>query len=392
MAKNGFKIIDSELHLEEPFDLWEKRLPETYRSRTKLVEPPGGHLDTDQDEIQLGDRVAPRRSRAERPSGDDEKASLVFRQGNRRWENSPRQLLEARTNCSPTTYIDGMNTEGIDVAILTPSLGFHIMNIDGVEPGHALALCRAYNDYAAEFASENPGRFKFWGWLPRQAPDLAAEEARRCVEDLGAVGVAMTHAGVDGTILTDESFEPLWGEINRLNTSLGLHVTGITALDDDVAARYSGHRRTEVVSSTMSHPFYAQACLTELILGGVLEQYVNMKVVIMESNVTWLPWLLWRMDEKWETYGPDQEYTLSLKPSEYFKRQCYAVVDPSEGVAKYAIDYVGADRLLWSSDFPHHDSPFPEASNHFLALADITDEAKRAILWDNGAKLYGLGA
>jgi predicted TIM-barrel fold metal-dependent hydrolase len=168
--------------------------------------------------------------------------------------------------------------------------------------------------------------------------------------------------------------------------------TGAVVMEDDVSKRYSGHPRTEVVSSTICHPFYAQSCLAELILGGVLDQHPDMQIAIMESNVSWLPWLLWRMDEKWETYGPDQDYSLSLRPSDYFRRQCYAVMDADESVGKYAIDDLGDECLLWSSDFPHHDSSFPEAVNTFLAIEGMSEESKRKILWDNGAGLYGLEA
>jgi predicted TIM-barrel fold metal-dependent hydrolase len=98
------------------------------------------------------------------------------------------------------------------------------------------------------------------------------------------------------------------------------------------------------------------------------------------------------MDEKWETYGPDQDYELSLRPSEYFARQCYAVADADESVARLAIDHLGDANLLWSSDFPHHDSTYPGASDTFLDLPGIADTSKRRILWDNAAALFGLRA
>jgi uncharacterized protein len=110
----------------------------------------------------------------------------------------------------------------------------------------------------------------------------------------------------------------------------------------------------------------------------------------MESGASWLPWLLWRLDEKWETFAEDLDYTLELKPSEYFRRQCYAVVECEEDVAKYVIDYMGDDHLLISTDYPHHDSPFPDGVKTFLGLEGISRESKRKILWDNGARLFGL--
>lgn len=130
--------------------------------------------------------------------------------------------------------------------------------------------------------------------------------------------------------------------------------------------------------------------MTELILGGALEDFPELQVVVMEAGVSWLPWLLWWMDEQWEMFEPDVDYHLSLRPSEYFKRQCYAVVDCSEDIARYAIDFGLGERLLMSTDYPHHDSPFPNGTDMFLAHEGMTDTQKRAILWDNGARLFNL--
>lgn len=384
MPRRGFRVIDSELHVLEPHDLWEHRLPEPYRSRTRVTAPAGRHLDTGHVGVDLDGRGYPMPQ-----LGPGDRGRLVYRQAQRRWAEDPI-LADLRADPSPASWLKGMDEDGIDVGILSPTLGLMLLGIDGVAQDHAAALCRVYNDYAAEFASHDPIRLKTWAWVPRQAPELAAEEARRCVEQLGAVGVAMTTAGVDGTILTDDAFEPLWKEIERLGVPLGLHLSGLTKVADDVGPRYAGHPRTEAVRMAVRSPFYAQSALAELVLGGVLEAHPGLRVVIQEANVGWIPWLAWRMDGIWETYGPDQEHALSLAPSEYLRRQVWAVADADESVARYAVDFLGPERLLWSSDFPHHDSTFPGATDAFLDLAGIADEAKRQILWDNGASLYGL--
>jgi predicted TIM-barrel fold metal-dependent hydrolase len=205
--------------------------------------------------------------------------------------------------------------------------------------------------------------------------------------------VAANQGALNGHLWSDEFFEPLWEELDRLGAPFGLHVSFAGRVQDDLRARYTGHRRTEMIASLLGlGGFFAQTAVAELILGGVLERYPNLKPVIMESCVSWLPWLLWRMEEKWETFGPDVDYTLSLTPREYFQRQCYAVVECEEDVAKYLIDYLGDDNLLISTDFPHHDSPFPHGIETFLGLEGISAESKRKILWDNGAKLFGLRA
>jgi predicted TIM-barrel fold metal-dependent hydrolase len=84
------------------------------------------------------------------------------------------------------------------------------------------------------------------------------------------------------------------------------------------------------------------------------------------------------------------DYELSMKPSEYWRSRCYAVIDCGEHVVKYTIAHQGDHNLLVSTDFPHHDSPFPHGIETFVGLEGLTRENKRKILWDNGARLFGL--
>jgi predicted TIM-barrel fold metal-dependent hydrolase len=79
-----------------------------------------------------------------------------------------------------------------------------------------------------------------------------------------------------------------------------------------------------------------------------------------------------------------------LSPSAYFKRQCHAVVDCGEEAARLAVDYGLGDNLVGSTDYPHHDSLFPKAIDTFLGLKGMDDAAKRKIMWDNAARLFGL--
>jgi uncharacterized protein len=377
-VKSGFKVIDSELHLMEPQDLWETHLPEPFRSRTRFVHASalGGGA-----RVEYGNGVA-------FDANTSEIRGLMKRHTERRMASDPRLAFVAR-HCQPDVYLADMDVEGIDLAMLMPTRTLGLIMVDGLDPEHALAMCRVYNDYAHEFTSAAPERFRFWGWLPKQDARLAADEARRCVEELGAIGVAMTTHGVDDHLLLDDFYEPLWVELDRLGAPLGLHVS-TSARHDNIRVRYQGHPRTEVLMRSIAGVYYAMTSVEELIYGGVLERYPRLKPVIMETSVGWLPWLLWRMDEMWDTFGPDAGYSLALEPSEYFRRQCYAVADCGEDLARYVVDYGLEDNILFSTDYPHHDSPWPEGINTFLALPGLTDEVKRKILWRNGAALYGL--
>ena len=378
--KSGFNVVDSELHLMEPLDLWEQHLPEPFRSRTRFFAPStlGGGT-----RVEYGNGVA-------YDANTSEIRGLMRRHTERRMASEPRLAFAAR-NCAPDVYLTDMDVEGIDVAILMPTRMLGLIMVDGLDPEHALAMCRVYNDYAHEFTTAAPDRFKFWAWLPKHDARLAAEEARRCMQHLGAIGVAMTTHGVDDHLLLDDFYEPLWAELDRLGAPLGLHVSS-SAQHDNIRVRYQGHPKTEVLMRSIGGVYYAMTCVEELIYGGVLERYPSLKPVVMETSVGWVPWLLWRMDEMWDTFGPDAGHSLALRPSEYFRRQCYAVADCDEDLARYVVDYGLENNILFSTDYPHHDSPWPRGVETFLGLAGLSDRVKRKILWDNGAALYGLEA
>ncbi len=85
-----------------------------------------------------------------------------------------------------------------------------------------------------------------------------------------------------------------------------------------------------------------------------------------------------------------EEVQLSLKPSEYFHRQCFIHIDVDEYPAADVIRGLGADNFFSSTDYPHADSRFPHATETFLALEGRDAATKRKILWDNPARMYNL--
>ena len=142
---------------------------------------------------------------------------------------------------------------------------------------------------------------------------------------------------------------------------------------------------------TFSHPVEQMLALAAICSGAVLERHPKLRVAFLEGNCSWLPWLLWRLDEHAEMFADVWSPELRLKPSDYFKRQCYVSVDSEEHPVKYVIDDMGSDNIVYSTDYPHVDAHFPHSSERFLQLP-ISDEDKRKILWDNCAAYYGLPA
>jgi len=139
------------------------------------------------------------------------------------------------------------------------------------------------------------------------------------------------------------------------------------------------------------HPVEQMLAVGSFCGGVILERHPRWRVAFLEGNCSWLPFLLWRLDEHWERQGDVYTTDLTMAPSAYFKRQCFASVECDEEPIKYVIDWRGDDRQVFSTDFPHGDSKFPRAVESFLQLP-ISEDSKRKILWDNCAAYYGLTA
>jgi predicted TIM-barrel fold metal-dependent hydrolase len=147
-----------------------------------------------------------------------------------------------------------------------------------------------------------------------------------------------------------------------------------------------GTRRTPMDVGVRVEQMLALETMT---LGGVLARFPRLRVAFLEGNGSWPPFWLWRLDEHWAKPGHHENPERALKPSEYFHRQCWVSVECEETTSPAAIERCGADRFVFSTDYPHYDTEYPEATAHFLK-PPLPEEAKRKILWDNCARLYGV--
>ena len=130
-----------------------------------------------------------------------------------------------------------------------------------------------------------------------------------------------------------------------------------------------------------------------LIYTGLLERFPDLKVSFLEGSAGWLPFWLGRLDDH-AVPGHRQEVffdapTMALKPSEYFYRQGFVACDGDESALSAAVELCGDNHIVWNTDYPHADAPDPEKAIPSLVNQPISEEAKRKILWDNPARLYG---
>jgi predicted TIM-barrel fold metal-dependent hydrolase len=246
-------------------------------------------------------------------------------------------------------------------------------------------MARAYNDWLYEFCQENPERLLGAGMISPFDVNDAVAEARRCVREYGFRAMFLRPNEVNNRNWHDPYYEPLWAALEELEVPLGFHEGSGSALRQ-VGEQFGANT---MLKHIYSHPVEQMLTAGAFCAGGILERHPRLRVAFLEGNCSWVPFLLWRMDEHWEWLGDIYARELTMAPSAYFKRQCFVSVECDEEPVKHVIDAIGDDRIVFSTDFPHGDSKFPRAVESFLRLP-ISDESKRKILWDNCAAYYGM--
>jgi len=278
-----------------------------------------------------------------------------------------------------------MDVEGIDVAVLFPSRGLGVLTYSDMDPRFAAAIARAYNDWMFDFCRTDTTRLLGAGMISVFDIRDAVEETRRVVQELKFRAVFLRSNIVNGKTWHDPYYEPLWDTLEDLNIPVGFHEASGSR------SRQSGeHFEPNFgLRRVYAQPFEQMLGLGSFVAAGILERHPRLKVAFLEANCSWVPWLLWRLDEGYEREGDVFMPELAMAPSDYFKRQCYVSVEPDEAPARHVIEELGSDQIVFSTDYPHGDSRYPAAVESFLKLP-LSDEDKRKILWDNCARFYSV--
>ena len=298
--------------------------------------------------------------------------------------------ISVRKPMPPESRVKVLDKERIRLAVLFPSAGL----VAGyMEPGFSHAAMRAYNSWMADWCGAFPERLKFAAPVALHDIDEAVREARRAVAALGAVAVTVRPNPVAGKRLDHPDREPLWAAIGELGVPLIVHEsTGDPATAG--GERYGGMMRPEsyVFHHVISHPFEQMMAAMALVCGGVLERHPSLKVGFFEAGCSWAPYWLARLDDHFEhprLGGYMRE--LTMRPSEYFERQCAVTCDPGDPTIPLAVEGLGAHKILFATDYPHFDSGAGPV-REFLEAAKPGEEAARKILRDNALDFYGLAA
>ena len=267
MGLRDHVICDSDLHVMEPPDLWERYIDPAYAHAA----PAGSPRSRGDMRVRVKNHVmlrmgATRPMRVEgRKTGWQEHHDNVY------------AASEAR-GWDAQSQVDAMDAEGLDLAVLFPSRGLFVLGLDsseqigadGLEPEFATAIARAYNDWLKDFCDHAPDRMFGAGMVAAHDVPGAVEEARRCVEELGFKAIFLPPAAVNRRPWHHRAYDPLWAEIERLGVPLAFHGGGQTYLTPDFGLEVLDKL---MLWHTFSQPLGIQFVTACLCGGGVLERF-----------------------------------------------------------------------------------------------------------------------
>ncbi len=381
--RNGWRIADSDMHVMEPPDLWQRYIDPQWAHAAPI-----GMTDLPRDmRVSVQGHVLSR-AFPSRPNARSASRSVGWKQ------TQDEAYGDAeRAGWDAPSQLASMDAEGLDVAVLFPSRGLFVLGLDteeqagsdGFAPGLAAAIARAYNDWLHDFCAEDPRRLRAAGMLAPHDVGAAVEEIERVVGDLGFTTVFMHPGCVGRRPWHDPAYERIWETCERLDVAVCFHGGGRNYLKPDFALEVFD---TLMMWHTFGQPLGVMAVAVSLTSGGVLQRHPGLRVGLLEGNCGWAPWLFNRLDEHWEWMGDREAPDLERPPSEFFRSNCFVSVEADETPVQYYVAEYGDDNVVFSTDYPHGDSKFPDSVTGFLDLPVLTEASKRKMVWDNWCRLY----
>lgn len=358
-----FRLISADSHINEPPDLWQSRVTANLRDRVPRVEslPQGdawiceGALDPINFGMNQCGGLPREQQRAwvrwseVRPGGYDPKARL------------------------PEQDVDGV---GVEILYPTPRLSQAVF-WNRADPELHLAMIRAYNDWLAEFCAYDPERLIGVALMPNAGVQMAVEELQRIVRKPGMRGVTIGQYPHGGVTLSAED-DPFWAAAQELNVPVAIHVSLVEQPPGEHGrTKFSGEFRF----------FDGPIRASEFINQQVFDRFPRLQLVLAETDCGWVPYVKEQMDDR---FRRKDHAPLRQLPSAYFEQNIsFTYITDSQAIRERK--FIGVDRILWSSDFPHSGTDWPHSwdtiERHF---AGVPEAEKHQILAGNAARLYGL--
>ncbi len=376
-----YKRISADCHLDMPWmppDLFVSQAPAALKDRMPyVVDGPNGPFWTAKNGATFGLKNMVGPSGAAFVPGQNYRVDKMAETG--LYEDGKKDI---RRVSDPHLRIKDMDRDGVDAEVIYGILGAASRLNDRDASNEML---RIYNDWLKDFCSHYPDREIGLACLPYGDIDAAVKEVHR-VAKMGLRGLELS-CSWDMEPMWDPMWEPLWKAVN--DVQLPLHFHTFPATPPGVREKHPREiQRRAMFTGVSAFQMNLINILAALMASNVFERYPKIRVAFGESGIGWLPYALDRMDFEWEDRFRD--LGLKMKPSEYWRRQCRATFQ-FDRIGTKLVEDMGAETLMWGSDYPHPDGIWPESTKYIEEqFAGLAPDVVRMITCENAAKFYNL--
>jgi predicted TIM-barrel fold metal-dependent hydrolase len=386
VAQDDVRVIDADTHMTERHDLWTSRAPAAWKDRVPHVAKVDGAATWVVDGEVLGRAGA---------------GGVIDRDGNKgrsfeglyEWEIEQAHIAAY----DPRARVELMDEIGVWAQVVFPGVvGLGGQGLaDVVKDLELRQLClEIFNDASAEIQAESGNRLLPMALLPGWDVDACVREAHR-VKDLGLRGVNLTSDTQDlgAPDLANRAWDPVWEACSELGLPVHFHIgASLTTMNYFGTYPWESHDEDTKLAIGGTLLFIGNArVVVNIICSGMLERFPELKIVSVESGAGWVPFILEALDYEMAENAPKLRASLSMSPSEYFRRQIYATTWFERSDLPSIVASVGEDNILFETDFPHptclYPAPLETAAKN---MQDLSPVARRKILGENAAKLYRL--
>jgi len=365
------RIISADSHVIEVPDLWEKGIPQSLRDRAPRV-----YFDEAKDAWMFGS-----------PEVIAQAVGGLFMAGQRpdNLENFRKAGFSVARpgGWDPIARLPDMEQDGIFAEVLYPSLGLGLFCVEDAVLQEA--LFRTYNDWLIDYCAKAPDRLFGIALISIYDIDHAIAEMERCKKE-GMMGVMIWQVPHANLPFHAEHYERFWSAAQDLEMPVHLHIlTGFGA---------SMHRQTAKgltrYRNGVNQTREIEDALFDMIFSGVLERYPTLKIVSVENEVGWMPFWLGQCDKAFRRHRHATPLPIDKPPSEYFERQVYATFF-NDHVGGRLFSWWGSDNCMWSNDYPHQNSTWPNSRDVIARdMGHLPAADRMKLLNTNVTKLYNL--
>jgi predicted TIM-barrel fold metal-dependent hydrolase len=371
-------LISADSHVVEPGDLWVERLPRHLRERApRATRDPGNrHWYFTAPGLTRGVDLTLSSS-----------AGLTNAEVDARLRDDPDAGIGSGGGSDPVARLLDLWLDDTVADVLYPTAGLALLQLD--EPELQVACFRVYNDWLAEFCAVDPVRLIGHALIPACDTDVGVAELERA-RGLGLRGGLIWTSPPPDDSFFDPRYDRLWAAAAAMDMPMAIHTLagqresrGLATFGTTVESSYyfSFRTRDEI-----------QRSLCEMIVAGTFERHPTLRVIGAEGGINYAAVMEQRLDSGYRGFWGRLDHGLTMKPSEYFRRNVYLTYINDE-VGLNNLRFTGADHFMWSGDYPHGASTWPrsiESITRETSAAGLDAATVERLTLTTVAGLYGI--